>query len=66
MVYPPGSVALIMFDGTVGSGAFVKSDASGFAVAAATGDIIAGLTQQAGAANTFGLILVMPPGTKMA
>lgn len=64
MVYPPGSVCPIMFSGTVGAGAYVKSDANGFAVAANANDIPAGFTEQAGAANTFGQILVLGPGGK--
>lgn len=64
-IFPPLSVCLIHFAGTVGAGAFVKSDASGFAVAASSGDVCGGITIQAGAAGTFGEIFVLPPGTKM-
>lgn len=65
MIYPPGSVAPIHFAGSVGAGAFVKSDASGFAIAASSGDVCGGFTWQAGAAGTLGQILVLQPGTKM-
>ncbi len=69
-IIPPGQTAEVTLGGTVVEGGWVKSDASGFAVAIATTGTtkqqIAGLCLRGGASTEVGLVLVWPIPTFVA